>query len=118
MSSVPIEKHELAGVDDRERGFARTVELHWRDDDYHATFSYETIRLHGEPAETVAAALEALVRVLHRQGYHQIKTRLSFRGKEYLGSQNVWVDYADPQLPSPLDRYWTWFRKWIRPSRT
>ncbi len=118
MSSVPIEKHQLAGVDDRARGFARTVELHCRDNFYHATFLYETHRLHGEPAETAAAALEALVRVLHREGYRQIQTRLSFRGEEYLGSQEVWVDYADPRLLSPLARLWMWLREWIHPART
>ncbi len=118
MSSVPIEKHQLAGVDNRQRGFARTVDLHCRDSDYHATLLYETHRLQGEPAETGAAALEALVRVLHREGYRQIQTRLSFRGEEYLGSQEVWVDYADPHLPSPLARLWTWLREWIHPART
>ena len=100
MADRARETYQLAGVDDRERGFNRTVQLHRDDNVYRATFHYEKVRMRGEPADNAAAALDNLVRVLHAEGYSQMRSRLSFRGEEYLGSQEPWIEYPDPPRPS------------------
>ena len=100
MADLARETYQLAGVDDRERGFNRTVELHRDDNMYRATFHYEKVQVRGEPAETGAAALDNLVSALHAKGYSQMRSRLSFRGKDYLGSQEPWIEYSDPARPS------------------
>jgi hypothetical protein len=97
MASGPVEKHELAGVDDRERGFNRLVELHPDPDGYRAVLQYEKTRVQGEPSDNAAAAVTLLVTALHRRGYSQVRSRLSFRGEDYLGSQELWVEYPDPE---------------------
>jgi hypothetical protein len=95
-----IEKYQVAGVDERERGFSRPVDLQSEDNRYRATLHYETSLLAGERADTKEAALSDLIRTLHAHGYTQLKSQLSFRGPQYLGSQEPWIEYPDPERPS------------------
>lgn len=91
------QKYQLAGIDDRERGFNRQVEISSRDTQYQAVLRYERLRVDGEPYDSEEKALLALIKTLHSRGYTQLRTQLIFRGDQYLGSQEMWVDYPDPE---------------------
>jgi hypothetical protein len=56
-----------------------------------------------DPCPTQDHALLALIQLLHGQGYRQLRTQKSFRNGVYLGSQELWVEYPDPQ-PEPAPR--------------
>ncbi len=111
-----LERHELAGLDDRERGFSRMADLHAESQRFVARLSYERTLVMGESSETPGGAVVHLVHALHAHGYRQIRSRRSFKGEEYLGSQEPWVEYPDPP-PTPrgvgalLERVMGWFRK-------
>ncbi len=110
------ERHELAGLDDRERGFSRIADLVPDDQGYVARLQYERTLVAGESSETPGGAVVHLVHALHARGYRQIRSRMSFKGEEYLGSQEPWVEYPDPP-PQPrgvgalLGKVRGWFRK-------
>lgn len=99
MTGEVIEKHQMAGVDDRERGFNRPVGVQFGDNAYRATLHYERTFVAGESSETKEAALRELIRALHERGYRQLRSQLSFRGTQYLGNQETWVEYPDPESP-------------------
>ena len=99
MAGDTQEKHLLAGVDERERGFSRAVEIERREGVFRATFRYEALVLESAGAESAAAALTEMVRLLQERGYRQLRTRLTFLGGAYLGSQELWIEYPDPERP-------------------
>jgi len=114
MSETSLDKHQLAGVDVRERGFSRPVEFEQAGDQYQAVLRYETVRVTTDPHPTQDHALLALIQDLHGQGYRQLRTQKSFCNGVYLGSQELWVEYPDPQ-PEPVsqgifDLIAGWFR--------
>ena len=90
------EKHQLAGVDGRERGFSRPVAFEQADGGYQAILRYETTRVVTPAYDTPGAALEELIRTLQGQGYSQLRSQLSVREGIYLGSQEPWIEYPDP----------------------
>lgn len=96
MTPAPQDAYQLAGLDARERGFSRTVEVTPEDRRYRAALRYEATRVVTEPAENHEAALRLLIEALHRQGYRQLKTQVSFRSGTYVGSRESWVEYPDP----------------------
>jgi len=103
---TPAEKHEIAGVDTRKRGFTRMAEIQYRVDAFQAIFQYEQSIITGEPAPETTLTLTSLVQALQGKGYTQLRSRISFRGEEYLGTQELWVDYPDPAPePSGLGPY-------------
>ncbi len=106
----PLHKHQLAGLDPRERGFSRPVECRNVGGQYEAQFQYEALRIAGPPQDTQAKALGALIARLHHEGYRQLKTQLSFRGTDYLGSQEAWIEYPDPATEPQgwWARLWAW----------
>lgn len=106
-----IEKYQVAGVDNRERGFNRVVELHSQGHAYHVTLHYETTQVKTDLTDTTEAALRALVRTLHQMGYSQIRSQLSFRGEKYLGNQEPWVDHPDPIAATPIASLWKLVRQ-------
>jgi hypothetical protein len=111
-----VEKHQLAGFDERERGFNRQVEIDRQDDRYAASFRYETTLVATDRQETQAAALAELVRLLQARGYRQLRSRVSFRGDAYLGSQEAWIEYPDQAwLTRVLQGF---LRRFTRSSRT
>lgn len=113
----PLHTHQLAGLDPRERGFSRPVECRKVGAQYQAQLQYEALRVAGLPHETQAQALSALIALLHQQGYRQLKTQLSFRGSDYLGSREAWIEYPDP-TPEPQG-WWARVMAWCAPrSRT
>jgi hypothetical protein len=114
MGTGGLDKHQLAGLDHRERGFSRPVEFEQAGECFCAILRYETVRISTEPHPAQDAALKALIQSLQTQGYRQLRTQVSFRNGLYLGSQELWVEYPDPApLPKPeglLSQIAGWFR--------
>lgn len=100
MSAAPQDAYQLAGLDARERGFSRPVEVTQDHQRYRASLRYEAAHVVTEPAENHEAALRLLVATLHEQGYRQLKTQVSFRHGTYVGSRDLWVEYPDPPTVS------------------
>ena len=98
MGTTAQNTYQLAGLDPRERGFSRPVEVREDDQRYCASLRYEATRIVTAPGDTQEAALQLLVATLHEQGYRQLKTQITFRSGTYLGSQESWVEYPDPPL--------------------
>ncbi|MGQ0695053.1 MAG: hypothetical protein ACT4OL_05685 [Nitrospiraceae bacterium] len=108
------DRHQLAGLDHRERGFSRPVEFEPAGESYQAIFRYESTLVRTEPHPSQDIALHALVQTLQAQGYRQLRTQGSFRKGIYLGSQEMWVEYPDPPQPEPerpgfMARILSWF---------
>ena len=115
MTPSGLDKHQLAGLDDRERGFSRPVEFEREGDGYRAILRYEALRLATDIHSTQDAALHTLIATLQAHGYRQLKTQMSFRNGVYLGAQSLWLEYPDPAPPPPpsglLARLAGWFRR-------
>jgi hypothetical protein len=116
MPNEVTDKHQLAGLDSRERGFSRPVELTRCDDGFRAILRYEAVLLSSDPHDTQDAALLNLVEMLYTAGFRQLKTQMSFRSGIYLGSQELWVEYPDPQQqafnqPGLLAKFKNWLRR-------
>jgi len=97
MANEAREKHLLAGLDERARGFTRMVSIEQQAEIFRASLQYETHLVVSADADNPAAALADLARRLHERGYTQLRSRLTFAGGTYLGSQEQWVEYADPE---------------------
>ena len=95
MAATARDTYQLAGLDPRERGFSRPVDVVADERSYRATLRYESARIVGE-APSQDAALERLIVTLHGQGYRQLKTQISFRDGLYLGAREAWTEYPDP----------------------
>ena len=106
------EKHQLAGVDGRERGFSRPVMFEQTDGGYQAILRYETTRVATTPHDTPGAALEELIRTLQGQGYSQLRSQLSVREGTYLGSREPWIEYSDP--PRVTEQEGGWLKRLVR----
>ena len=117
MADDVVEKHELAGLDERARGFSRLVELERLESTYRASLRYETAIVVSEGGDIQAAALHELIRQLQARGYTQLRSRLSFNGGNYLGSQEPWIEYPDPERkPPPSSGLVGWVRRWLGSS--
>jgi hypothetical protein len=111
-----LDKHQLSGLDDRERGFSRPVEFERVGEGYRALLRYETVRVATETHPTQDEALTSLIQTLHAQGYRQLKTQMSFRNGVYLGSQELWVEYPDPPQAEPEQSgFYNKIKNWFRP---
>lgn len=95
-----FDKHQLAGLDARERGFSRPVVFVQVREGYRAILRYETVLRETELHTSQDDALRRLIHLLHADGYRQLRTQMSFRNGVYLGSQEFWVEYPDP-APAP-----------------
>jgi hypothetical protein len=98
MRIAVAEKHQVAGLDERERGFNRLVEIGLSEGGYQASLRYETTLVTTDQCETGTAALSELIRLLQERGYRQLRSQLSFLDDRYLGSQEQWIEYQDPEL--------------------
>ena len=110
------EKHQLAGLDEHERGFNRVVELERTDGKCRAVLRYETTLLMTIDCATPTDALSELIRLLHLRGFQQLRSQLSFREKAYLGSREPWIEYPDPErsvrsFGTALARLFGWLRR-------
>lgn len=118
MSDQAQEKHQLAGLDTRERGFSRPVVFEQAGGGYQAILRYETTRVVTTAYDTPGAALEELIRMLQGQGYSQLRSQLSVREGAYLGSQEPWIEYPDPARGTEQEGGWLkrLFRSFLRQS--
>ncbi|WP_413936026.1 hypothetical protein [Nitrospira sp. BLG_1] len=117
MAQAGFDKHQLAGLDDRERGFSRPVEFEQAGEGYRAVLRYEAVRIATEVHPSQDHALTVLIQTLQAQGYRQLKTQLSFRNGVYLGSQELWVEYPDPlQADSAQSSFFEKIKSWFRPG--
>lgn len=110
MVTTARDTYQLAGLDPRDRGFSRSVEVVSDDRQYRATLRYEAARIVTEAASQ-GAAVERLIATLHGQGYRQLKTQVSFRDGAYLGSREAWIEYPDP--PPAFRRLLAALRSWL-----
>jgi len=97
MANEAREKHLLAGLDERARGFTRMVSVEPQAEAFRASLQYEAHVVVSADADSPSVALADLARRLHERGYTQLRSRLTFAGGTYLGSQEQWVEYADPE---------------------
>jgi hypothetical protein len=95
MPGGMIERYQLAGLDERQRGFNRPVEVRCEGALYCATLRYESLVIKGEGRQAADAALSEVVQRLQTRGYTQLRSQLSFRVGQYLGAQEPWVEYPD-----------------------
>ncbi|HJU05590.1 MAG TPA: hypothetical protein VJ692_10605 [Nitrospiraceae bacterium] len=102
MPDDVVEKYQIAGLDERERGFSRLVDMEQVEDLYRAVLRYEKTTVITDAHKTTDRALMHLVELLRERGYTQLKSRLNFRGAAYLGSQEPWIDYPDPDRAPEL----------------
>lgn len=112
-SDLEPNTYQVAGVDERDRGFSRQAEMQHLDGQIQAVFRYENFLLTIEPQPTEQAALTILITELHERGYTQLKSRIHFRGEQYLGNQEIWEEHPDPkplnllqQLLESIRRFW------------
>ncbi|MDT7042352.1 hypothetical protein [Candidatus Nitronereus thalassa] len=117
-SHIPPNKYQLAGVDDLDRGFNRQAEIRWIEGQCHAIFQYEKFFLESPPQTSEQEALTMLIAQLHERGYTQLRTRLQFRGEEYLGNQEIWEEHRDPQAGNVLLRLFGYIRQFWQNART
>ena len=109
-----LDRHQLAGLDDRQRGFSRPVEFKRTGEQFQALLRYEAVRVITPPHSTQDAALLALIETLHARGYRQMRTQMSFRNGIYLGSQARWIEYPDPPREAEPAGWLTRLAGWIR----
>ncbi len=100
MTSEIVEKHQVAGLDERQRGFNRQIDVERIDGGYRAILRYEQTLVETAACETAAQTLDELVRMLRERGYTQLRSRLNFKGTAYLGTQELWIEYPDPDAPA------------------
>ena len=114
MLDEMVEKHQVAGLDDRARGFTRLVEVARSEGGYRASLRYETAIVVTDGTETKLAAVQELIRLLQVRGFAQLRSQLSFSGSIYLGSQEPWIEYLDPERPpEPAWGLFGWIRRWL-----
>ena len=113
-----LDKHQLAGLDARERGFSRPVSFVQGGEGYRAILRYEAILIETEPHAIQEEALRRLIHTLQVDGYRQLRTQMSFRNGVYLGSQELWVEYPDPAAEPEPPGFMTKLLSWFRPGRT
>lgn len=101
----PSNTYQIAGLDDRGRGFNRQVEMKILDGTFQAVFRYERFLLETEPDVTEPAAINMLITQLQDRGYTQLRSRLQFRGETYLGTQELWEEHPDPESRGLLARF-------------
>ncbi len=117
MEPKGLDRHQLAGLDDRERGFSRPVEFEQAGEQFRAVLRYESVRVATDPHPTQDLALRILIRTLQARGYRQLKTQMSFRNGLYLGSQELWIEYSDPPQPESESSGWlARLKRWFQPQ--
>ena len=96
MTAQPVERHRIAGVDERQRGFNRQIDVIRIEAGFQAQLQYESTHVVTSACPTTVAAVHELIAQLHARGYTQLRSQLNFRDQQYLGSQEPFVDYPDP----------------------
>lgn len=113
-----MDRHQLAGFDERERGFSRPVEFEQVEEGIRAILKYETLRVVTEARDTQATALVELIGALQQRGYSQLRSQLNVRNGAYLGSQEPWIEYLDSdRKPARSDGCFGKLRRWFKRGR-
>jgi hypothetical protein len=107
LSQVNI--YQVAGLDDRERGFNRQVHVIPCEGGFQARLRYELLQIEVDPVPLEEQALQHLMQALHNRGYRQLRTQRIFIGDQYLGSRELWVEYPDPESFPANEK--TWFSR-------
>ncbi len=108
-------QYQIAGLDERQRGFNRLAKINRGQGVYQAILQYESSRFKTPECETEKDALNHLIRDLHEEGYRQLRSQLTFRGNAYLGSQHEWIEYPDPEIfPERLRGFWGWLKNFLK----
>lgn len=100
MASDIVEQHQIAGLDEKERGFNRQIDVERIEEGYRAILRYEQTLVETVACETPVQSVEELVRLLRDRRYTQLRSRLNFKGMTYLGTQEPWIEYPDPYTPA------------------
>ena len=109
--------YHVAGLDERARGFNRQVHVIPCEGGFLARFRYELLQIEVDPVPIEEQVLQGLIHLLHEKGYTQLRTQRIFIGDQYLGNQEVWVDYPDPESPLDTKKTWlAWLRQVFNPS--
>ena len=103
MSSLPlslkavglIERHQVEGMDPSDRSFSRAILVNRTAQGYTGRVMYESLTVEGQAAPTVGTAVARVVAKLREFGFRQMRTRVNFKGKQYLAEKETWVDYPD-----------------------
>ena len=104
--------HHVAGLDDRDRGFNRQIHIISGEGGFQAHLRYELLQIEVDPLPGEDQALHRLIQVLQDRGYTQLRTQRIFIGDRYLGNQELWVEYPDPESSFDTGKTWsTWFRQ-------
>lgn len=104
--------YQVSGLDDRDRGFNRQVHVLPCEGGFQAKLRYEMLQIQIEPVPIEEQALQRLIHVLHGRGYQQLRTQRIFIGNRYLGNQELWVEYPDPEPPPDTGNTWSaWLRR-------
>jgi len=108
MNSIrpPDSIYQIAGLDDRERGFNRQASVEVSPEGVQIHLRYETFHVEIGPVPTEEQALDDLAQELQLRGYSQLRSQRLFAGERYLGSQEAWVDYPDPPSPTKIPSLW------------
>ena len=101
MTEEVVARYQVAGLDERERGFNRTAEVRCEQGRYRAFLRYEQLVLSTAWQPAHEGTIGDLIQLLQDRGYRQLKSRASFRGDLYLGSQEPWIEYQD--VPPPAE---------------
>ena len=104
--------YHVAGLDERDRGFNRQVHVISCEGGFQAKLRYESLQIEVEPVPKENQALQRLIHALQGRGYRQLRTQRIFIEDQYLGSQELWVEYPDPECPPATKRTWlAWLRQ-------
>jgi hypothetical protein len=107
--------YHIAGLDDQERGFNRQAHVNTQGEAYQARLRYEALQVEVESVDTEEEALQRLIQLLQDRGYTQLCTQRIFQGEEYLGNQELWVDYPDPESSKVQSvSWWVWIRQMLQ----
>jgi hypothetical protein len=123
MSPEIVEKHQVAGLDERERGFNRQAELEQVNGQFRAILRYETTTVVTEGQDSTTSALLDLIRLLQARGYTQLRSQLSFRGNTYVGTFGGWIEHPDAPRSfragaARVHRLWGKLLGWLNRSKT
>ena len=102
----PSSIYQIAGLDERERGFNRQAPVMVSPEGVHVHLQYENFHVNIGPVPTEEQALQDLGQELQKRGDSGLRHQRLFVGERYLGSQEVWVDYPDPPLPPERPGFW------------
>jgi hypothetical protein len=104
--SINVEIHQVEGFDSVPRYFNRNIEIFKAERGYYGRMHYEDFTVESNHYKTIRQAIDDIVSRLKEKGFTKLRTRLSFRGKKYLGERGIrhfddseqWTNYPDKTI--------------------